>query len=238
MNAFFEFLAALFGLLARAPKTAPTKPGPTRSPPRQDFLATLRVIDPAPLSFDDYRAAASRLGCDWAALAAVAEVESGPLGAFGSDGRLIILFEKHLFSRKTRHVFDQTHPHISNARSGGPYPSAQSDRWRQLEAAFGLDPEAALESASWGRFQVLGQNFPNQGFLAARDYVAKLARSERDGLEAFEAFICANNLMPALRAKNWAQFARGYNGANYAVNRYDVRMAEAYARLTANRAQA
>jgi hypothetical protein len=244
VKALFSALGAMFAAwLGRTVKsTTPRKPAPTPpvrpSPPSPHFLASLRIADTAALTVDDYRAVASRLNCDWAAVAAVAEVESGRLGAFGADGRPVILFEKHLFSRKTHGVFDRSHSHISNPRAGGPYPASQTDRWRQFTEAFALDPEAALESTSWGRFQLLGQNYANLGFMSARDYVAKIARSERDGLEAFEAFISANGLAPALRAKDWATFARRYNGANYAVNRYDVRMRDAYERLTANRAQA
>jgi hypothetical protein len=37
-------------------------------------------------------------------------------------------------------------------------------------------------------------------------------------------------LMPAIRARNWAAFARGYNGPAYAKNRYDQKLAVAYAK--------
>ena len=49
-------------------------------------------------------------------------------------------------------------------------------------------------------------------------------------LDAFVNFIKANKLDGTLRAKNWAAFARGYNGPGYAQNAYDKKMAEAYAR--------
>lgn len=220
-------LGALLKVAASAKPTPGAKPIGT-TPPATPFLNTLRPLISAPLTREDYVRCASRLDCDWQALAAVAEVESGRLGAFFED-RPVILFERHLFSRKTQRAFDHSHPHLSGPAGG--YPPNQRERWAQLAEAFALDPEAALESTSWGRFQLLGQNFADLGLLRARSYVAKIARSERDGLEAFQAFIIANSLTAPLRAKDWATFARRYNGANYRANRYDERMAEAYARL-------
>lgn len=226
---FVSIWRVLFKTNTPAPAPSGSKPLPQRTP-ATPFLETLRAEAWRPLSHDDFRRFAGRLGCRWEALAAVAEVESGRLGAFDPHGRPIILFERHLFSRKTRGLFDATHPNVSNPNAGG-YPPGQEERWAQLRQAFALDPEAALESASWGRFQLLGQNFATLGFGNARDYVAKLARSEVDQLEAFEAFIRSNGLVPALQRLDWAAFARGYNGPAYARNRYDQRMAEAFARI-------
>jgi len=243
MRAFLTWLAEFFAQLFarpsakpaprhRSPAPKPAVPAPTPQPQPADFLASLRAQNRAPLTNADYEAVAARLGCRWQALAAVAQVESGRLGAFADDGRPIILFERHLFSKKTGRRFDASHPHISNRQSGG-YPGSQAARWAQLAEAFALAPEQALESASYGRFQVLGQNYPNLNMGNARDYVAKLARSERDQLEAFEGFIRANDLADELQRLDWAGFARRYNGVNYAQNRYDEKMAAAYARLTA-----
>jgi len=190
------------------------------------------VQDVSALTRADFEAVAARMNCEWEAVAAVAEVESGPLGGFAQDGRLVILYERHLFSRKTNSQFDQTHPHLSNRTPGG-YPRTQGERWAQLTEAYALNAEAALQSASYGRFQVLGQNYPNLAMANAHDYVAKLARSERDQLEAFEGFVRANGLVDELQRKDWAGFASRYNGPGYAANQYDVKMAQAYARLKA-----
>jgi hypothetical protein len=193
----------------------------------------LRRQNNTPLARADFEAVAGRLGCEWEAVAAVAEVESGPLGGFAPDGRPVILFERHLFSRKTNSQYDGSHSNVSNRTPGG-YPRNQADRWAQLTQAYGLNPEAALQSASYGRFQVLGQNYTNLSLPNAAAYVSKLARSERDQLDAFEGFVRANGLSDELQRKNWAGFASGYNGPGYAANRYDQKMAEAYARIKAN----
>ncbi|MGE0743121.1 MAG: N-acetylmuramidase family protein [Hyphomonadaceae bacterium] len=222
---------------APPPPPAPPAPIPPPAPPSpptgSDFLSTLRVQDRAPLTRADFEAVAATLNCEWEAVAAVAQVESGPLGGFGEDGRPVILFERHLFSRKTSSGFDTSNPRVSNRTPGG-YPRSQADRWSQLEEAYALDPEAALQSASYGRFQVLGQNYSNLGMANAHEYVAKLAKSERDQLDAFVGFVRANGLADELQRKDWAGFASRYNGPGYAANQYDVKMADAYARLKAN----
>jgi hypothetical protein len=215
-----------------APPPPPVAPPP---PPAQsaDYLSSLKRADNNPLARADFEAVAARLGCEWEAVACVAEVESGPLGGFAADGRPIVLFERHLFSRKTNSAYDVSNPNVSNRRPGG-YPSGQAARWAQIAEAYALNAEAAIASASYGRFQILGQNFRNQGLTSALPYVAKMSRSERDQLEAFEAFVKANNLDDELRRKDWAGFAGGYNGPSYAINKYDEKMAAAYARLKAN----
>ena len=53
-------------------------------PPMVDnYLSTLRRQNNDALTRADFETVAARLGCEWEAAAAVAEVESGPLGGFG-----------------------------------------------------------------------------------------------------------------------------------------------------------
>jgi len=213
----------------QAPPAAPPAPMPPPGP--GDYLASLVVQDRSPLRRADFEAIAARLNCEWEAVAAVAEVESGPLGGFAQDGRPIVLYERHKFARKTNSMYDSSHPHLSN-RSAGGYPRTQADRWAQITEAYSLAPDAALESASYGRFQILGENYATLN-MNVHDYVRKMARSERDQLECFEGYVRANGLVDELQDKRWADFARRYNGPAYAENRYDTKMAEAYARLKA-----
>lgn len=196
------------------------------------FLASLVAEDRSTLRRADFEEVAARLGCEWEAVAAVAEVESGRFGGFAQDGRPIILFERHMFSRRTNSIYDQSHPTISNRTAGG-YPRTQVERWRQVADAYALNAEAALSSTSFGRFGLLGSNFANMGYTTAREYVAFMARSERNQLVAFEAFIRSSGLADELQRKDWAGFAARYHGPAYAENQYDTKMAQAYARLKA-----
>lgn len=52
--------------------------------------------------------------------------------------------------------------------------------------------------------------------------------SEGEQLEAFCNFVETNNLDDELRRKDWTNFARGYNGKNYFINKYDAKMANFY----------
>jgi hypothetical protein len=59
--------------------------------------------------------------------------------------------------------------------------------------------------------------------------VVSFAESEANQLEGMINFIKSAKLDDELRAKNWAGFARGYNGSGYRANQYDTRLAKAYA---------
>lgn len=100
------------------------------------------------ISESEFQAAAQKLICDVAAVKAVAEVESGKYGAFLPTGDPVILFERHKFSKFTGRKYDQTHPDISNRKSGGY--GAVSEQHGKLARAAALNRDAALQSCSWG----------------------------------------------------------------------------------------
>ena len=58
--------------------------------------------------------------------------------------------------------------------------------------------------------------------------VEEACESEAGQLRQMAAFIKSAGLQDELMAKNWAKFARGYNGPGYAQNAYDVKLAQAY----------
>ncbi|MDX2236212.1 MAG: N-acetylmuramidase family protein [Hyphomonadaceae bacterium] len=197
-----------------------------------DFIDSLVAETRAGLTQTDFAATAQRLGCEPAAVEAVVAVESGPGGAYGADGRPVILFEPHIFSRLTQRRFDQSNPNVSYPSwDRTKYPRTQAGRWDQLREAFRLDPEAAVASASWGLFQILGMNHARCGFPTAQAFVADMAKSQARQLAAFEAFVRSNNLADELQRKDWEGFARVYNGPGQ-VERYGRLLREAYARIT------
>lgn len=180
-----------------------------------------------PISEQAYREAAEDLGCDVAAVKAVAQVESAG-GGFFNDGRPKILYERHWFRKFTDGQFDATNASVSGKRGGYKRGAAEYTR---LEEAIGLDREAALKSASWGKFQVMGFNHAVCGFDDVEDFVAAMVESEDRHLQAFISFVESNGLDAHLRSLNWAKFARGYNGPAYRENKYDTKMANAYAKF-------
>ncbi len=180
----------------------------------------------------DWQRAATTLGVDVAAIKAVAEVEA-PRTGFLADGRPRILFEAHQFSSRTGGQYDRSHPGISSPRWNRELYQGGTAEYTRLNEAMALNGDAALQSASWGRFQIMGFNHVAAGYANVRDFVAAMQQGEGRQLDAFVSFIQADPSMHrALRNHDWASFAAAYNGPGYAANQYDTRMAEAYARFS------
>lgn len=190
-------------------------------------MASEFVGEARPINEGDYARAADRLGCERAAVKAVASVESGGRSGFLPDRRPKILFESRWFHKLTDGNFDRSHPHLSTPRWVRNYKGGAAE-FDRLEEAITLDRTAALASASWGMFQILGVNHAVAGFDSVDAYVTAQLDSEGAHLDAFTAFVLGNRLDDELRDKRWADFAHGYNGPGYRQNRYDERMAEAY----------
>jgi len=176
----------------------------------------------------DIQEAATMLMVTPAKIRAVLEVESRGQG-FGPDGRPIILFEPHVFSRLTAHRFDATHGGVSYPKWGQkPYKKTQAERYDQLIYAMNLDREAALKSASWGLFQIMGFNHSVCGFTTVAEFVDSMCEGEREHLLAFVAFVVSNKLDDELRDGRWAEFAERYNGPAYATHGYHTKLAAAH----------
>lgn len=176
----------------------------------------------------DFERAAARLHCEVPAIRAVAKVESGGRGGFLADGRPKILFESRWFHQLTGGRFDATHPGLSTPTWIRNYLGGAGE-YDRLQAAIALDRTAALKAASWGMFQILGINHAAAGFADVEAYVRAQLDSEGAHLDAFAAFVMSKRLDDALRDRRWTDFARQYNGPGFAENRYDSKMAEAYA---------
>jgi N-acetylmuramidase/Putative peptidoglycan binding domain len=152
----------------------------------------------------------------WTVLA----VETSGCG-FLPDRRPQILYERHFFHRLTGGRFDDGD--ISDPAPGG-YGPGGAHQYDRLAAAIQLDRTAALKSASWGIGQIMGNNFAMAGFTDVESMVAAMSESEDRQLTAVGNFLTASKLDLPLRAHDWASFARGYNGPNFAINHYDSRL--------------
>jgi hypothetical protein len=169
--------------------------------------------NPAALTDDDIAAAATTLGCDPAAVRAVSAVEA-PRGGFlpAPDRRPVILFESHAFHWATGGRFDASHPGISTHAWVHNYGPGGAHQYERLDEAIALDRAAALKSASWGKYQIMGGNFYEAGYDTVEAFVADMAECERYQLDAFVCFLQNTGIDAALRAHDWAAFARRYNG--------------------------
>ncbi len=177
----------------------------------------------------DFETAARDLQCEVAAIRAVADTEAKD-SPWDFYGRPVILFERHKFAGHTGGRFSGTHPDLSQTRYGGwGLPGKQYERLRRAAM---LDETAALKSASWGLFQILGENYRTAGYATVAAFVTGMMQSRVNHLRAFVAFVGANSgLKRAIQQKDWADFARRYNGKDYRKNDYDGKMSRAYARL-------
>jgi hypothetical protein len=152
----------------------------------------------------------------WTVLA----VETSGCG-FLPDRRPQILYERHVFHRLTGGRFDDGD--ISDPSPGG-YGPRGAQQYDRLARAILKDRAAALQSASWGIGQIMGQNYALAGFQTVDEMVLAMSQSEDGQLMAMAAFLVSSHLATSLRAHDWTSFACGYNGPNYVINRYDVRL--------------
>ena len=191
------------------------------------------------LKIEDLKWAANELKCSLAAIQAVDEVESNGSG-FDSKGRPVILFEGHIFWKELEKAginprpYAAQFPHVVYRRwtrehySKGNAEKRNEGEHERLNIAFSIHKLAAIKSASWGRYQILGQNYKMVGFESVENFYYAMDTSERKHLEAFVQFVFKARLDDELQDLRWADFARIYNGPGYAQNKYDVKLEKAY----------
>lgn len=186
---------------------------------------------------DHLKAAAATLGIPVAAVRAVLEVET-PSGSFDAQGFPRILFEGHVFHRLTGGKYDKSNPSLSYPRwTREFYAKGKDDNQRnerehaRLAAAVALSRSAALMSASWGGFQIMGENYAAAGFSSLQDFINAMYSGEPAHLKAFVEFVMYDRggkgwkaLKAAVTTGNWTPFAEFYNGSAQSVHAYDKRL--------------
>jgi RHS repeat-associated protein len=175
--------------------------------------------------------AAESLGIPVASIRAVYFVETGG-NAFRDNGDPKILFERHYFNRLTGGKYDATYPSISNSSAGGY--GKYNEQIGRLKIAATLNSDAAYKSASYGGFQIMGTNYKSAGFNSVTDFAnAMMSKDEDKHLGAFVNFVNSNpKMLKALQDQDWAGFAKLYNGPDYAKNKYDTKMADAFSKYS------
>ena len=74
----------------------------------------------------------------------------------------------------------------------------------------------------------MGFNWKTLGYNSIHEFVSKMEESEAGQLDAMLRFCKVNNLIGKLQSKNFADFARGYNGSGYEQNNYDGKLFAAF----------
>ena len=197
------------------------------------------------ISKEDYENAAKELEVEVAVIKAITEVEAQGSG-FVYNNHPKILFESHVFWKELRRrgVNPSRYRKASDSdilnttwNAGkahyvggvGEYARLQKARWFECEIDKDKVIDAANASASWGLFQIMGNNYDVCGCRTISDFVELMCTSESEQLMLFVKFIQKNNLDRFLKKeKQWDKFAEGYNGPSYKDNEYDERLREAY----------
>ncbi|MBI3370381.1 MAG: DUF3380 domain-containing protein [Betaproteobacteria bacterium] len=174
--------------------------------------------------------ASGELGVGLPALWAVMTVETRGCGFF-ADRRPQILFERHVFHRRTGGRFASAAPDLSDPKAGG-YGAGGVFQHERLLRAVALERRAALESTSWGLGQVMGFNAAEVGFVGVEPMVEAMCASEDAQFQAMVGFIVKNGLARYLQQGDWANFAFRYNGEDFQKNNYDSKLAKAHARFS------
>ncbi|MCO5059658.1 MAG: N-acetylmuramidase domain-containing protein [Rhizobiaceae bacterium] len=181
------------------------------------------------------RSAADKLRIELAAMLAVIEIESAFRFFETVNGRPepVIRWEGHYFDRRLSgkareeaRAAGLAHPTAGAIKN----PKSQAARWAMLTRALEINARAAFESASYGGGQVMGANWKSLNY-ASVDALVNAARSGVDGqIDMMARFIEVNGLTGALKRRDWAAFARGYNGPAFAKHGYHTKLKAAYER--------
>lgn len=189
------------------------------------------------LSMADYERAAAELGVPVNVVRAFAKVESAG-GGFIEPNKPKILFERHVFYRLIKAKYGKIradelmarHPNIINPKTGG-YKGGASEYVR-LNFAKTIDKDLAHSSASWGAFQIMGENWQVLGYESIDDFVMQMQTSESRQLDAFVRFIkTKKGLLDALQKGDWDKVFTLYNGKAYQKLGYDYKFLAELRRL-------
>ncbi len=191
------------------------------------------------LSESDLVEFARNFGLELAVVKAVNEVESGGKG-FLMNGKPIILFEGHVFFRELekrginpRQYMNANNRDVLYERWTRNYYLGGVREYDRLEKAMQISGsdifrQAALSSASWGSFQIMGYHAESLGYRDVDEFVSRMHLHEREHLDAFGRFLKVNGLISLLASRQWAAFAERYNGSGYKQNKYDTKLEKAY----------
>lgn len=189
------------------------------------------------LTEDDYREVAEQLGVETAAIKAIVDIEAGKQHqGFFAPGKPLVNFDLSMFRQQARRNginlsrYSKSHAVVFSSPNARRFGSTQAAQQERLRVARTIDNKTGISGAFWGMFQIGGFNWKLCGCSSIEEFAERMSRSERDQLELFANFIKNSGILNSLKNKDWATFARRYNGPSYASRRYHTRMAQAYAR--------
>jgi N-acetylmuramidase/Putative peptidoglycan binding domain len=176
----------------------------------------------APLTQRAFDLVRERLDVPVSTLWALLTVETRGFG-YLPDRRPKVLFERHVFHKRTAGRFAASNPKLSSPEPGGYLKDG--DEYTRVNAAMRLNRRVALESASWGLGQTMGFNALRMGYSGVEAMIDAYLTGEDEQLDGVLRFVeGAAPLKQALQKKQWATVAFHYNGKSYKKNKYDEKL--------------
>lgn len=190
--------------------------------PESDAMVKYKTLTDA-----DFEIVAKELGVEVAAIKAVVRIEAGPkLEGFWAPGVPVVNYVQSLFNKYNGKTKGRK---LKDAKVPSGLTGYALKEWTSLTNARKINATAADMGCYWGMFQIGGYNFKLCGCESVEEMVYKICESEFSQLEMFAVFIRNAGMLEALKKKDWAAFARKYNGPSYAKRGYHTRMAKEYA---------
>ena len=186
-------------------------PSATPSPRAKEYTNNAKLC----ANYARNEALAQSIGIPPDVMNAFAAVESG-------GKHTAIRFEPHVFNRKSS-------TKITWTDNGHGFSSVRSETDKgAFQKAFNIDKKAAIESTSWGAYQVMGHHLlklnSNPDAAVALFYADPVGVSDKLVASWFSGNSAACN---AARSRDFPTLARRYNGPKYAANAYDVNLQNA-----------
>ncbi|MCS3449837.1 peptidoglycan hydrolase-like protein with peptidoglycan-binding domain [Bradyrhizobium elkanii] len=181
-------------------------------------------------------AAANANGWPASALLAVVECETSGKPFEQDNHTPALLFERHKFyselqSHKPMKLKDAIKAGLAipkwSRNTQYKDQGTSAGRLNVIAKARQIDEEVANRAASWGLGQTMGFNAERLHYDNATAMVEELSKGVAEQIEALVREIKSSKLDRFLKAKDFASFAKGYNGPGYKQNNYDVRMRNA-----------
>ena len=187
---------------------------------------------------------AMKFNIEFAILKAVSQVESAGRGFYIDEGKwlgeLKVLFEGHYFYKFTKGKYSKSRPDLCYKKwTRKYYRKGQEEFTRFLEASK-LNKEAALLSASWGMFQIMGANHKDCGYSSVFEMIDSFYKGgEPEQLVAFLNYCTKRkgvnrdkkstniSLLLHLKHRQFELFTGGYNGVGQ-INYYSTKLRDKY----------
>ena len=180
----------------------------------------------------DFQLVADELGVEVAAMKAVVSIEAGAaMKGFWAPGVPVINFDPSMYRQYASKAPSKAGDKSAKVPEG--LSGYGLKEWRQLTNARHTNAQGADMGTFWGMFQIGGFNYRLCGCKSVPEFVERMSYSELEQLELFAHFIENTGILKHLKNKDWAKFARAYNGPSYARRGYHTRMANAYKKFLA-----